>query len=367
MYKEGLKISIITVSYNSVKTIEQTIRSVLNQTYGNIEYIIIDGASIDGTQRIIEKYLDEIDYYVSERDKGIYYAMNKGIAKATGDIIGIINSDDWYADDAVKSIAECFEKNDVELVYGRIMCITDDGRRIRHPYFPIESIWYQMALPHPSVFVRKKVYNLFGVFNMDYHVASDYELMLRFYSNKVKFHYLNKIVAYFRYGGISMQQNKICDEERYKISMTYVNQCPYADKALLIIQEPYKWTYFRNAFEKDGKIVGNFLNEDVIVDNRNIVIFGIGTWGERCYNVLSQAGIQEIYFMDNSPAKWNTQFHGLYVLNPNELKSMAAHVLIAVKEYGEDIKKQLISMGNSKLHLVTIDELKEMYWTKYSF
>lgn len=110
MMNENYKVSIITVVYNGAKTIEQTIQSVLNQTYENIEYIVIDGASNDGTQALVEKYVDNISYYISEKDNGLYYAMNKGIRKATGDIIGIINSDDWYGENAIKDIVDHFRE-----------------------------------------------------------------------------------------------------------------------------------------------------------------------------------------------------------------------------------------------------------------
>lgn len=121
------KVSIITVVYNGAGTIEQTIKSVLGQTYKNIEYIIIDGASTDGTQQIVEKYVDKIAYYVSEKDEGLYYAMNKGIGKATGEIIGIINSDDWYDINAVKNIVGLFSKKDAEVVYGNTIVVAEDG------------------------------------------------------------------------------------------------------------------------------------------------------------------------------------------------------------------------------------------------
>ena len=128
MMNENYKVSIITVVYNGAKTIEQTIQSVLNQTYENIEYIVIDGASNDGTQALVEKYVDNISYYISEKDNGLYYAMNKGIRKATGDIIGIINSDDWYGENAIKDIVDHFRENDVDLVYGQMITISENEK-----------------------------------------------------------------------------------------------------------------------------------------------------------------------------------------------------------------------------------------------
>ena len=152
------KVSVITVVYNSVDTIEQTIQSVLNQTYKNIEYIIIDGLSTDGTQKIIEQYLDCIAYFISEKDNGIYDAMNKGIRKASGDIIGIINSDDWYAEDAVENIVDCFKQNDVGLVYGNIIDVFQNGEQKERLKEPLENMWHQMSVPHPSTFIKRSRY-----------------------------------------------------------------------------------------------------------------------------------------------------------------------------------------------------------------
>lgn len=120
-----IKVSIITVVYNGVKNIEQTIKSVLHQTYSNIEYIVIDGGSTDGSLDIIKKYSDSISYWVSEADKGIYDAMNKGISKATGDLIGIINSDDWYEPDAIMNMVTAYEENTV--LYGIIRTICNEN------------------------------------------------------------------------------------------------------------------------------------------------------------------------------------------------------------------------------------------------
>ena len=121
-----MKVSIITVCYNSAKTIKRTIKSVAEQDYEEIEYIIIDGGSTDGTLDIIDRYKDKISVLVSEPDEGIYDAMNKGIARATGDIIGFMNSDDWYADGAIVAIAEAFKKTEAEIVYGKTI-ISENG------------------------------------------------------------------------------------------------------------------------------------------------------------------------------------------------------------------------------------------------
>lgn len=192
-----MKVSIITVVYNGAKTIEQTILSVLEQTYKNVEYIIIDGQSTDDTLKIIEKYSNFISVFISEKDNGIYDAMNKGIQKATGEIIGIINSDDWYDRTAIENVVHFFEKSKVDLVYGKICEIYPDGQIRIIPRVPLETIWYQMAVPHPSVFIKKKIYESFGLFDLNYELCADYDLLLRFYTKRVRFDFLDTVIAYF--------------------------------------------------------------------------------------------------------------------------------------------------------------------------
>ena len=188
---EDIKVSIITVSYNAVMTIEQTIQSVLKQSYHNIEYIVIDGQSTDGTQKIIEKYGNAIAYYVSEPDHGIYDAMNKGISHATGDVIGIINSDDWYESDAVEKVVDCFNRTDAGVVFGEIWLIDHNEKKInctKHSLLP----------PHPAMFVKRDIYQKYGVFDTDYKLAADYEMTLRFVIDGVLFEHIEDIISNFR-------------------------------------------------------------------------------------------------------------------------------------------------------------------------
>lgn len=362
MINTNYKVSIITVVYNGVKTIEQAIQSVLRQTYKNIEYIVIDGASTDGTQQIIEKYADSISYYISEKDDGLYYAMNKGIKRATGEIVGIINADDWYAADAVESMVSFFCENDVELAYGKIVMVLENGKEKPYSNMPLESIWYQMALPHPAVFVKKDLYDNMGRFNVNYRLASDYELMLRFYTKQVKFGYFDKVIAYFRTGGHSATRKKEMCKEVYDISMSYVDRCPDKISVLPKIKEIFRWRYFSTSVRKTKEllyqVLCEFFNEKITTIN----IFGTGTWGEICYNNLVGVGIEILNFVDNDTSKWDTEFQGLKVISPDKLQDVDTPVLIAIKEHGEEIKRQLENMENTKLKCVSIVELATMYY-----
>jgi glycosyltransferase len=216
------KISIITVSFNSAKTIEQTIQSVLSQRYSNVQYIIIDGASQDETLNIIERYSDKIAVFVSEKDSGIYNAMNKGLKLATGEIIGILNSDDFYADENVlNDVAKLFEQGKADAVYADLQYVDAiDTRKVKRnwksgKYKPGDFLFGWMP-PHPTFFVKKEVYEKYGVFNESLKSAADYELMLRFiHKYQISIDYLPRVIVKMRSGG----QSNITAKNRIKANI----------------------------------------------------------------------------------------------------------------------------------------------------
>lgn len=203
-----MKVSIITTTYNSSKTIEGTIKSVLNQTYSDIEYIIIDGGSTDGTLDIVNKYKDKIAKIVSEKDGGMYEAMNKGIKLVTGDIVGILNSDDVYASNGIiKTIVDELTRNDVDCVWGDLVYVDrdDPNKTIRSwkssPYKTgsFQKGWHP---PHPTFFVKMEIYERYGLFRTDLNTSADYELMLRFLERfKIASSYIPLVLVKMRTGG----------------------------------------------------------------------------------------------------------------------------------------------------------------------
>lgn len=205
---QDLKISIITVSFNARAKIKRCIESVLAQSYSNIEYIIIDGGSTDGTLQVIEQYKQRIDFFVSEPDKGIYDAMNKGIALATGGIVGTLNTDDVFADTGVLAdIAASFKQSGADVVYGNLIYIKPNGDilRIWHSgrYKDGAFNWGWMP-PHPTFYCKRQLFKRFGSYNLEFGTAGDYELMLRFiHLNKVTTFYLDKIIVNMSTGGVS--------------------------------------------------------------------------------------------------------------------------------------------------------------------
>jgi glycosyltransferase involved in cell wall biosynthesis len=223
-----LKISIITVSFNSVKTIERTIQSVLNQDYNNIEYIVVDGGSTDGTISILNKY--NINY-ISESDEGIYDAMNKGIRKSTGNIIGILNSDDYYENDNVISkIVEVFNTGSQSLgiVYSDLIFKEDDKikRLYKGKNFKNRDFLYGLMPPHPTVFIKKKHYDNNELYRTDFSISADFELLLRYmYIKKIESKYFPCITVVMSLGGISTKnwKNKIKLNEEIIKAFKYNN------------------------------------------------------------------------------------------------------------------------------------------------
>lgn len=193
-------VSIVTIVMNGEKHIERTIKSVIGQTYSNIEYIIIDGGSTDNTLEIIKKYEDHIAYWISEKDKGISDAFNKGVKACTGELVGIINADDWYEPETIEKVVAHFEEGDI--FYGNNQYWKGESKdylfKANHHYLDRE-----MTVNHPAVFVKKELYDKHGLFNLDFKCAMDYELLLRFYTAGAKFVYLDELLTNMQSEGVS--------------------------------------------------------------------------------------------------------------------------------------------------------------------
>lgn len=226
-----MKISIITITYNSAATIEQTINSVLDQNYSNIEYIIVDGGSTDNTLQIIEKYKSKISKFVSGKDNGLYDALNKGIDLATGDVIGILHSDDFYIDNTIiEKYAATFIKNHSDAVYSDLFYVDKENtnkiiRKWKSGNHKPNSFLHGWMPPHPTFFVKRELYQKFGKFNLEFKHSADYELMLRFiHKHKIRINYLHEFTIKMRVGGqsnVSVQNRmnaNIEDRKAWKIN-----------------------------------------------------------------------------------------------------------------------------------------------------
>ncbi len=222
-------VSVITPCYNSEKTIEKTLVCIENQTYKNIEYIIMDGGSKDKTMDIINRHRDKLPKLlkvVSESDGGIYDAMNKGIKQASGHLIGIVNSDDWYEPNTIEQVVKHYQKQPYEVVYGMQRTLLDGKEKLtviyHHDFLP------QQMITHPTCFVTKKTYEQFGLFDTQYRSAADYDLMLRFWeSRQVVFTPVMQVLSNFVLGGMSSSQTGVRENARIRYKRGYMSRKRY--------------------------------------------------------------------------------------------------------------------------------------------
>lgn len=222
-----MKVSVITVCYNRKATIGQSIKSVLDQDYPDVEYIIVDGNSSDGTKDIIKSYSDKITKYISESDNGMYDAINKGLGMATGDIVGLMHSDDVFYDTTVISkIVEVFKNNpNTDAIYGNGIYVTnDDEQKIvrnriggEYDYKRLKSGWLPL---HPTVYIKKTIIDKYGNYNLNFKIASDTEFLLRYlFKYKISITYLNTYIVKMRMGGLSTNYKRVLEvlKEDYNI------------------------------------------------------------------------------------------------------------------------------------------------------
>lgn len=255
-------VTIITVVYNNDLYLEETINSVINQSYPNLEYIIIDGGSTDQTLDIIRRYQDRIDYWLSESDRGLYDAMNKGIALATGEIIGILNSDDlYYETTTVAKIVKAYQAVQQPcIIYGSLYKFAEQYSTVSLHRGDLSDRAFQttnILINHPTCFVHNTLYKNFGGFNPEYEVGADRELMMRFHSHAATFINLNQAIAKFRLGGITSNQSlpSIINREiiqEYKLLSSYnINNMIIAQVLLRkLVQSLRKWLFYQVLGEK---------------------------------------------------------------------------------------------------------------------
>lgn len=218
-----MKISVVTIVYNNKNSLRSCIESVRKQTYNNIEHIVIDGGSTDGTLEVIKEYQNRLDYVISERDKGLYDALNKGIHKCTGDIIGILHSDDlYYEKDTLKKVAQIFKGTDADLVYAKGKYVDrEDISKVKRLYpskeYKLQFLNYGWIPLHTTIYVKKEVFEKYGLYDLKYSIASDYDISLRWFKNdQIKKVFLDEWVVKMRLGGksttASLQKKKSSED-----------------------------------------------------------------------------------------------------------------------------------------------------------
>ena len=247
-----MKVSIITISYNAVDTLEETILSVVGQTYPNLEYIVVDGASTDGSMDIVDKYRGKINRVICEPDEGMYFAMNKGISAATGDIIAILNADDTYAsDDIIEKVVQKLELTNADSLYGDLHYVDRNRaenvvRRWKAGAFVRSFFLKGWMVPHPTFFVKKEVYEKYGLFNTDFTTSADYEFMVRvLYKGNITATYLNEVMVHMKRGG----QSNLNIQNRLKANKE--------DRLAWVLNgvKPETFTFIKKPFRKISQFV----------------------------------------------------------------------------------------------------------------
>lgn len=348
-----MKASIITPCLNSEKTIRDTIESVLGQTYDNIEYIIVDGGSTDRTIEIIEEYATAFQgrlRYISEKDNGIYDAMNKGINLACGDVVGIINSDDWYEPEAVESAVQCLQETGADVVYGEIWMIDENGQREYHTSCSVFP-------PHPSTFIRRESYQKYGMFDTGYQIAADRDFLLRLMAENVRFVRIDRILADFRKTGISNARSLLCAREAHEINLKYLGKCPgnYLNK--VDIEETYDRVRLLYVSHIGPQAIREVLGRYYIV-SEGVMIFGVGNCGVELETVFEKCDVPVLFFVDNDEKKWGLESRGIKICSPEILRHCSGHVIITVSKHEEHISSQLQDYANPSLSWSELREIR---------
>ena len=349
-------VSIVTVVYNGVHTVEQAIKSVFAQTYQNIEYIIIDGGSTDGTLGIINKYRDRLAQFVSEPDGGIYDAMNKGIKRAHGKIIGLLNADDWYEPNAIKAVVMQFKNVGADIVAGRTVIVESDGSKILRKNRNFSELWVGMPACHQAVFITKSAYEKFGLYDTCYKIVADYELLLRMYHAGAQCSMIENVLVNYGHNGISSTAFVECAQENNDVINKYISK--YSDKIpdiKRLCENRLKGAKARFMIEHSSSLLCSKCYASS--EHENIVIWGTGVWGKRILKLLTINRQKISFFVDSDESKWNSEIGGILIKSPENLRNWCGNIFIAVKEHDAEIAKRLAEMRNPALRWVLLESI----------
>lgn len=348
-----MKISVITVSLNMVDTIERTIKSVISQECDELEYIVIDGGSEDGTVDIIHKYEAYISYWHSGPDNGIYDAMNKGLTVATGDIVAFLNSDDWYEENALKTVTAQFDE-ETDVLCGQVKAYKNGQLAGIEPNRKItrEELFLGMCYCHQAIFARRQIFEQYGYFDTRYRIAADYAWFLNLYGNGIRIKVVDFILANYNKAGISNQQLKIVFSEFYEIGRKALSQNKHMseeEKRICIFRqrENYKSnmayavmnTVLESAFSDEQKAL-----EQQVSGNRYI-IFGTGIRGEYYVKLLLKCHADIQYAWDNNEKLWGTKWNSLSVDKPCKENVKDSKIIVTSAKFKQEMMMQLKDMG----------------------
>lgn len=339
-----MRITVITVCYNSEETIERTIKSVIAQNYSNLEYIIIDGASTDRTLAIIEKYKDNISFYSSEPDNGIYDAMNKGLERATGDIFAFLNSDDWYAENVLEMVNKYFETSEADMVSGNMYLYSHgDGKELFFDKKNRDKMFFEVIYPHPALFARRDLYLKYGGFDTAYRLAADTDWVMKVCLDGAKVVCADEYFTYFSDSGASFKKRYAGLKEQYQIALKYAERDEYKhmraeiqDFYTVKLSQVEKWERQRNALEKRTEDVKKLFDQ-----SQKYYIWGTGIRGMECLEIFERLGLQIVGFIDSNKKEGEINVYHVYA--PTEIDTRN-NICITPKGYEEEIISALRHM-----------------------
>ena len=339
-----MKISIITVVQNGAKTIEQTIQSVIGQSYPEIEYIIIDGGSDDGTKDIIRKYEDHLSYWVSEQDGGIYDAMNKALSHVSGDVVNFLNASDEYFDhDVIANISRHFaDEPDTDVLIGRELI---EGKACRS-YLDgnCRSVYFDTFFPHQATFSKAKLYKDHGLFDQGCKICADYDWILGAFSKGYKLRWCDDVVAVYDPDGISSTPESIA--EQYLISKKYLDQS--GGKELMGEAKEHYLDMFRRVFFRN--LIKNRVSNDSIkgclnelLGDRTVDIWGAGNIGKHINGFLAANGVSVRYMLDSDRSKYGSDSNGTPIRGFDRYDRV--YIIISTEDYEDEVADILDKEG----------------------
>lgn len=356
-----MKFSIITVVYNNVKEIEQTINSVVKQNVPkeDLEYIIIDGGSTDGTCDIIKKYEKNISYWESKPDNGIYDAMNKGIGRATGEVIAFLNSGDWYEDNALENVAKVFYENEADIIYGKVNRIVNEelcGTMCRSTVDgDYEDLHIRNLFCHQGMFIKRNLFMKYGKFDLQYRILADFDWNLKAYNGGARIKVIPEIVANYRAGGLSGTADS--REEHRRIVYANLNGrenlIPQIEQELNELNESF---IFGKVMKDNPHILHQLINKE-----KTYYIWGLGGNARICFNILEklEVGVGGVIDRDAKVSKYNNI--PVYSSQSEEICELLSEpescVFISSTDYEKEIRKELDKMGIEKNKIISLAEI----------
>lgn len=365
------KVSIITACYNSEKHIEDTIKSVRDQSYDNIEYIIVDGASSDSTMRIVNHYADNLNIIISEPDNGVYDAFNKGIAAATGEIIYFLNSDDYIFDlYTIEEVAGVFLENpELKILYGNVMIL--DGAsgytHIKGKKLSMDALKEGEMMPHQGVFVKKELFFKYGLFDTRYKIRSDFDFMIKcFPKEEQQALYIDKIIAVYREGGLSTNAKfrYLFEKESGDIINKHFHILRNNEaEELQKVQGLYR--IWLESLLLKGCGISNCLKKYGI---KNVAIFGTMKTALYLHSDLSKENFKVVAFLDNNRNMHNLFVRGTEVFPTSWIKDnqdkLDAIILSIESNKDKEVKEKISELVDDRVMIISWKELAEQVLDK---